>query len=114
MHNTEIRADVALFWPDWGFYFISFATFNAAAAFIIVSSFCSLLFFTIFAPILRKQLWVTLFLSSVRRTIIAGIWVAFFQSCQRESRGQGLGAIIAGSIMRKVLFTGVVTIAIEV
>ena len=84
VRDTEIRADVALFWPDWGFYFISFATFNAAAAFIIVSSFCSLLFFTIFAPILRKQLWVTLFLSS------------------------GLGAIIAGSIMRKVLFTGVV------
>ena len=84
MRNSEIRADLALFWPDWGFYFISFATFNAAAAFIIVSSFCSLLFFTIFAPILRKQLWVTLFLSS------------------------GLGAIVAGSIMRKVLFTGVV------
>ena len=39
-----------------GFYFISFATFNAAAAFIIVTAFTSVIFFTIFAPVLRTQL----------------------------------------------------------
>jgi hypothetical protein len=48
----------------WGFYFISFATFNAAAAFLLVAAFCALLSFTFFAPFARQQLWFALILSS--------------------------------------------------
>eukprot|EP01043_Picozoa_sp_COSAG02_P064267 COSAG02_NODE_9342_length_2250_cov_12.869363_1_plen_664_part_00 len=69
----------------WGFYFISFAAFNAAAAFLLVATFCTLLSFTIYAPLLRQQLWFTLLLSS------------------------SLGSLILGAIGRKVLFTGVVS-----
>ena len=48
----------------WGFYFISFATFNAAASFLVVSAFCVLIFFSFFAPFLRTELWWTLFVST--------------------------------------------------
>jgi hypothetical protein len=68
----------------WGFYFISFATFNAAASFILVSAFAVALLFTLFAPILRQQLWFALLLSS------------------------GLGSIAVGTLVRKLLFTGVI------
>ena len=34
-------------------------------------------------------------LLAVSRTIVAGIWVAFFQECQRSSCGQGLLAMVA-------------------
>ena len=34
-------------------------------------------------------------LLAVSRTIVAGIWVAFFQECQQSSCGQGLLAMVA-------------------
>ena len=68
----------------WGFYFISFATFNAAAAFLLVAAFCSVLSFTFYAPLIRQRLWFALFLSS------------------------GIGSLILGTIGRKMLFTGVI------
>ena len=84
-HNVEDRLEITTRYDFyWGFYFISFATFNAAAAFLLVAAFCALLSFTFYAPFVRRQLWFALFLSS------------------------GIASLVLSAIGWKVLFTGVV------